>query len=162
MRGTIIVLIIVTLLASLILGCASIISGTRQDVMITSSPDLATLNIKNMNGVIVYQGQTPATVNLERNNSYIVTVSLPGYKDSQVSINRGFNFVFLGNLICGGVLGMIIDAVDGAIYNLEPSILSVTLVTASIKGKDDEKYAVLQYKNEKGEVQTAATPLIKK
>jgi hypothetical protein len=162
MRGTILLVIIVALLTSLILGCASIISGTKQDVLITSSPDQATLNIKNMNGMMVFQGKTPATVNLERNNSYIVTVSLPGYKDSQVSINRDFNFVFLGNLICGGLLGMIIDAVDGAMYQLEPNILSVTLVTASIKGNADEKYAVLQYKNDKGEVQTAATPLIKK
>ncbi len=143
-----------------VVGCASIFTGTSQKVNIFSTPDNANVVIKDLNGTVVFQGLTPSEARLSRSSQYVVTVSLPGYQDAVTSINHNFNPVFLGNLICGGLLGMIIDFADGAVYDLTPNTLNIMLVTASVEGQADQKYAVLQIKDDQGVVHRAVTPLI--
>jgi len=161
MKRLAIVFIIAVLLLFFLAGCATIANGTDQNVSITSTPSEAEITVKNAGGIEVFTGKTPAQVKLARSSSYVVTVKLDGFKESQVMINKSFNTVFLGNLICGGVIGMIIDGTNGAMWKLEPEVINVSLVTASIKGKEDEIYAVIQYMDDKGEVHKAASLLVR-
>ncbi|MBN2105389.1 PEGA domain-containing protein [bacterium] len=154
-------LIIAILTVSLVLmNCASIIHGTQQDVIISSSPQAADVSITNDGGATVFTGKTPTTATLQRKSAYTVKINLDGYQESMVQINKEFDPTYLGNLICGGVLGLIIDAANGAMYKLEPGEINVSLVTASIGENTKEIYAVLKAVDFDGELRTIVIPLI--
>lgn len=111
--------------------CATIISGTSQSISITSAPLQATVEIKESpGGKTVFEGKTPATCKLPRNKAYDVYISMPGYREERVHITQSFNPVFLGNLILGGLPGMIVDLITGAVNELKPATINVTLQQA--------------------------------
>jgi len=111
-------------------GCATIIKGTSQDVSVSSTPAGASVLIRSNAGADVFQGTTPASAKLAKKREYTVTVSNPGYEDVRVAITQSFEGWFIGNLLCGGIIGGVIDAVDGAMWNLEPNMINVTLRAA--------------------------------
>ena len=121
-------------------GCASIVSGTKQNVKITSNPDAANVKVEQLSGTnnfVAWQGKTPASVKLSRNESYIVTVSSDGFKSEQIPVSgSGMNGWIWGNIFVGGLFGVIIDSVDGAAKALEPNAIDVKLVSSQA-GKDE-------------------------
>ena len=143
------------------MGCASIVHGTKQPVSINSTPTQADFEVKTEGGTIVFQGKTPATATLERKNSYDVTINLAGYQEARIHISKEFDPLFLGNLLCGGVIGMIVDASNGAMNKLTPESINVTLVTASIENGAKEVYAVCRIIDDEGQLKTMVIPLIK-
>lgn len=116
--------------AFVITGCATIFTGTQQDILVTSSPASAKVSIKANNGMEVFNGTTPATVKLPKKREYAVTISMDGYQSVTLPISQSFQALYLGNIICGGLIGLVIDAVNGAMWTLEPSMVSVSLTTA--------------------------------
>jgi len=157
-----------TIVATLLLGlivllssCASIIHGTRQEVTINSTPPEGDVVVKKEGGVEVFQGRTPATCTLERKYAYDVTINLAGYQEAKVHISKEFDPIYLGNLICGGIIGLVVDAVNGAMYKLVPETISVTLVQASINNGESEVYVVCRIVDDEGQLRTLAFPLIK-
>ena len=144
-----------------LVGCATIFKGSSQEVGINSNPAKATVKVKSLAGVEVFSGTTPVTVKLPKKKEYIVTIGLEGYKESTVQLTQTMEGWFWGNLICGGVLGMVIDFVSGAMWNLEPEQVSVSLVTASLDGVDMRTYAVFMALDEEGQLRSLAVPLIR-
>lgn len=142
------------------LNCASIIHGTKQRVSISSTPNQAKVEITTSGGVPVFAGNTPASVPLKRKQEYKVNISLDGYKTQTVMIDKEFDSWTIGNLLCGGILGIIIDATNGAMYKLEPEMIQVELIQASVDGRDTEIYAVFRAMNSEGELQTLVVPMI--
>jgi len=162
------VIIRLTIMASLLLGlvvllsnCASIIHGTRQEVSINSVPTEGDLVVQKEGGLVVFQGKTPATCTLERKYTYDVTINLAGYQEAKVHISKEFDAIYLGNIICGGVIGLIVDAANGAMYKLVPETIQVTLVQASIDNGESEVYVVCRIVDDEGQLRTLAFPLIK-
>ncbi|OGP10042.1 MAG: hypothetical protein A2048_10345 [Deltaproteobacteria bacterium GWA2_45_12] len=98
-------------------SCATIISGTRQKVGISSDPVGASVTIDNQN-----QGRTPLIVRLDRDDNHIVKIDLHGYQPYQTTLNKKLNGWLFGNILFGGVgvIGIIIDVVDGSMYRLKP------------------------------------------
>ena len=108
-------------------GCASIAHGRYQQVPINSNPSGANVTMNCGNGVQP-AGVTPATVNLKRNaDPCIVTVSKEGYADSAVTFAKNTSGWIWGNLFFGGLIGLIVDGADGAMYNRVPDNVQVTL-----------------------------------
>jgi len=74
---------------------------------------------------------TPCTFRMERKNSFSVTITKPGYKTYQgevVSAVAGAGgAAFAGNVLVGGLIGAGVDASDGAMDNLKPDPMLVTL-----------------------------------
>jgi len=140
-------------------GCATIISGTKQSIGVNSSPTNAEVVIMTKGGIKVFSGRTPASAPLQRMNEYMVTVSMSGYQDQTIWITHSFNGWVIGNLICGGVLGLVVDAVSGSIWNLEPDSIIVTLVVAMRDGRPTH-YAVLGMLDDQGQLRTLAVPMI--
>lgn len=106
-------------------GCATIIHGTKQDISVNSSPHGAKVLI---NGVPV--ATTPARVKLPRSERSVnILIEKEGYKSQGIVISRGLSGWFWGNFLflSGFWIGMIIDAVDGAMFKLEPSEINVVL-----------------------------------
>lgn len=157
-----IAIILVAVASTILVGCASIVHGTKQAVSINSTPAQAKVVIKTMGGVEVFSGVTPATATIPRKNEYNVSISLPGYKDQQVYVsNSSIDGWFWGNLACGGVLGLIIDASNGAMKKLEPDTIAVTLATASLEEDTTELYVVFQAFDADGQLRSLAVPMIK-
>jgi hypothetical protein len=129
-------------------GCASIISGTHQDVTITSQPVAANVTVEQLlttNNVVAWQGQTPANVKLSRNGSYLVTVSMPGYKNAEFPVsNSGMNGWIFGNILIGGLVGIIVDSASGAAKSLEPGTINVNLVSVGDPGDATNSVATPQ------------------
>jgi uncharacterized protein YceK len=153
--------IILLLTVALVLaGCATIFKGTDQEIKINSTPSQAKLVIKTSGGVVTWEGATPATVKLARKNEYIVTVSLQGYKDRDVNITHAsIEGWFWGNLLCGGVIGIIVDATNGAMHRLGPDDISVALTTAQLDDGRTVIYAVFHAMDSSGQLRSLAVPL---
>jgi len=152
-------IIIVLALAVLAAGCATIISGTKQNVTVTSEPSGAQVDVKTTGGVPMFTGATPAYFQLKRSYEYQITVKMEGYRDQELFINHDFNAWVVGNLICGGLLGLIVDAVDGAMWNLSPDMIHVELVRSVSSGRISY-YAVVGAIDDQGRLRTIALPMI--
>lgn len=70
----------------LLSSCATIISGSRQTVKISSEPSSATVYINE-----VEIGKTPIERSLKRNQEYNLVIKLDGYQQYETLISKEFN-----------------------------------------------------------------------
>jgi len=85
-------IIFIALVTLVISGCASIMSGSKQNVKITSDPSVADVKIEQLlmvTNAIEWEGKTPANIKLWRKGSFLVTISLPGYQKTEIPISGG-------------------------------------------------------------------------
>ncbi|TRX29713.1 PEGA domain-containing protein [Flavobacterium franklandianum] len=106
----------------LLSSCATIISGSKQNVKFASNPSSATIFIDE-----VEVGKTPFELRLARNSEHDVQIKLDGYQTYQTSLTKKFNAWYLGNILIGGIIGLIVDPITGAIYNLSPNEINAKL-----------------------------------
>ncbi|MCB0416823.1 MAG: PEGA domain-containing protein [Bdellovibrionaceae bacterium] len=100
-------------------GCASLISGTSQDLAFDSVPAGASVQVAGKSCT------TPCKLNLEKGQAYQVTFSKKGYKTQQLSTAKQFDGVAILNML--GLVGWVIDLSTGAVSKIEPSALTATL-----------------------------------
>lgn len=117
-----------------IASCATIVSKSSYPVAIDTRPEGANVSITDKKGKEVYKGQTPSTVVLKSGAGffskaeYQVKLSAPGYAEQVIPVNYKLNGWYFGNLLIGGVLGMlIIDPATGAMWKLETPPINITL-----------------------------------
>ena len=118
----------------LLSSCATIVSGSKQNVRFESNPSSATIFIDE-----VEVGKTPFEIKLARNSEHDVQIKLDGYQTYNTSLTKKFNAWYLGNILIGGIIGLIVDPITGAIYNLTPSEINAqlnkgTVLNSSKKG----------------------------
>lgn len=153
-------MILLLLIVSLT-GCATIMNSSKQEMTLSSSPSQASFTVKNAMGMNVFSGNTPSIFKLERKSKYVITMNLKGYRPAEIYIDKKFNMWFCGNLICGGLLGMVIDAVSGAMYKLEPNTIHIELVNAKLASSNiNQMYAQIHVMDDEGQVRKAFIPLI--
>nr|WP_288933336.1 PEGA domain-containing protein [uncultured Allomuricauda sp.] len=114
---------ILTLIMS---SCASIVHGPTQTVDFNSQPSGATITIDGKEF-----GKTPQSIELRRKGrekgnrtrkqQYYVKIALDGYYPYELKLKREMDGWFLGNLLFGGLIGIIVDASNGAMYKLSPN-----------------------------------------
>src|SRR5690606_31669 len=107
-------------------SCATIFTKSSYPLSINSSPNNAKVSITDKKGKEIYLGTTPATVKLKAGAGffskaeYQVKFSSPGYEERIVPIIFKLDGWYFGNLLVGGVLGMlIIDPATGAMWKME-------------------------------------------
>ncbi len=119
--------VFVTLAVSSVLlsGCASIISSSDWPVAIASTPDAASFTVTNKNGTKIHSGTTPQTVTLKsgagffESEKYTLHFIKDGFQEKTASLDTNMNGWYFGNLLFGGIIGMlIIDPATGAMYKL--------------------------------------------
>lgn len=137
--------IAVLLLCSTLASCATIIHGTDQEIGITSNPSNAYIWVDRN-----YVGNTPITVKLSRKDQHVVTINLPGYQTYEIHLSRELSGWTFGNIIFGGVIGVAVDAVSGALYRLTPEQVHVEMFAhcKSTNGEDSYIAVVLEPKAE--------------
>ena len=126
LAGIIIVIVIVS--------CATIIHGTRQEISVNSMPSGAKVIVRG-----VHMATTPAVIELKRNQSNIVLrFEKEGYEPVEIALRRSVDGWIAGNIIFGGLIGLAIDFLDGAAYKLSPSEVSAALAEAKKQGMNLE------------------------
>ena len=142
-------LMLLALIGVPLAGCATIVGGgTSQSVSIASQPAGATFVIKASSGIQFASGASPQTVTLPRKHEYQIEFSAPGYQKQTMTLTQGINGWFWVNILFGGVVGMVIDGVDGAMHKLEPAVVNISLQ----RGPGDSLFGVVQELDAKGHV----------
>lgn len=115
-------------------SCASIVSKSTYPLTINSTPNNASISITDSKGQEIFLGNTPAVVKLKAGSGffsraeYQVKFSSPGYEDRVVPVLFKLDGWYFGNIILGGVIGMlIVDPATGAMWKLETEFLNETL-----------------------------------
>lgn len=122
-----------SLLFVLLTGCATIITGSTDNVIINSNPSGVPFTIQNKQGVIVTSGVTPTTVILKKGDGYFdsqiyrVNYSLLGYYPQTTVLGSTLNPWYFGNLLFGGIIigGVIVDPLTGAMWHLPKETNSI-------------------------------------
>lgn len=123
---TIAALLIITL--SGIPGCATIVHlGGSEELNVTSEPSGAKVVVDGME-----RGITPVAVDVERKKPHKILVSKDGYQESQLSVDSSLSWWIAGNIVFGGLVGLLVDVLSGGGYTIDPDKLAVTLQSSSI------------------------------
>jgi len=128
-----------TVLAVMIISCASIVSKSNWPQTVNSNPWGADITITNRGGFEVYKGITPATLKLRssanffKKESYKIKFQLNGFGSKIVPLECSVNGWYFGNILIGGLIGMlIVDPATGAMYRLDSDYINETLSTATV------------------------------
>lgn len=138
-----IVLLVAALAVFMTASCGTIFFGTKIDVALRSTP-ACTVTV---DGGASYQ--TPTVVKVKRGDSHTFKFEKEGYKSQTIQVD---NKVLVGTLIADifltGLIGVVVDLVDGAMYTMEQKQIEATLQEEGVAltvpdTTEDEVYVVL-------------------
>lgn len=108
-------------------ACATITRGTSEAWTVQTEPSGAA--VRTTAGFAC--DATPCTFKMPRKAEFQVTITKPGYKtvNTQVihQVSAGGGAGMAGNVILGGIIGAGVDIASGAMMELKPNPLVVTL-----------------------------------
>lgn len=116
-------------IASQLIGCASIVSGSHQRISVTTLPvQGAQCSLENNKGKWRIT-HTPGSANIHRSeNNLTVICEKKGYSTVTSQFKSEINKAAYGNLLLGGIVGGAIDKNNGAAFeypaNIEISLKS--------------------------------------
>ena len=116
-------LLVVMTAALLLTSCATILTGSQSTVKFNSEPD---------NVTVAVEGQscsTPCALSLKKGSEYLVRFTKNGHRTQTIVLSKGFNVVALLNMF--GLIGWVVDFATGALWNVQPETVFVTLPRAS-------------------------------
>lgn len=114
-------------------ACATIMTGTTQDLAVETDPAGAACKVERQGATVGMIKSTPGKTNIPKHRDNIeVACNLPGYETSKEVLASSFTGATFGNIIAGGFVGVVIDASSGAnnkypdkvIMTLTPSIFA--------------------------------------
>lgn len=115
-------------------ACASIVSCSKWPVRVTSTPPGILVTITDAKGARVYDGITPANVELSsaqgyfKRQKYEVTFDMNGFKRT-VPLECKVNGWYWGNILIGGAIGMlIVDPATGAMYKFRRDYINERMI----------------------------------
>ena len=138
--------LLLTLTAVTVAACATVLEGTTQEITVTTLPEGASCVLERHGEVLATVLSTPATVEVKKDNAPIKLVcSEPHHLDASRVVLAGFDSYSAGNLLFGGMVGVVIDASTGAV-NQYPSEISVMLPPATFAdaGERDAFFDILK------------------
>lgn len=103
-------------------SCCTIILGTHQEIAVSSQPASATIKVDGFE-----MATTPAVVRLQRKKSHTMELSKDGYESYSVAFARTVSPWIFGNILLGGVIGLVIDLIAGTIHEFNPESVHATL-----------------------------------
>jgi len=137
------VLLVGVVCAFLTASCGTIFHGTKVDVSLRSTPECKVT----VDGGASYQ--TPTVVKVKRGDSHTFKFEKEGYEPVTIQVDNG---ILVGTLIADifltGLIGVVVDLVDGAMYTLDQKEINATLQKEGVSlnvpdTTGDEAYIVL-------------------
>lgn len=117
-------------------GCASIVSDSKYPVSIQSDAPETMVVIKNRRGQQVHRGVAPLQVTLNAGNGffskakYSIDFEKEGYVSSRQSLDASLDGWYIGNIIFGGLIGiLLVDPATGAMWKLPESTTGNLVMT---------------------------------
>ena len=108
-------------------GCATVTRGPNDTLVVESVPSGAEVRLSTGQS-----GRTPTSFKIPRRTSFTVNIQKDGYEPASVNVNpqvAGAGVVGVaGNVLIGGLIGVGVDAATGAMNDLQPNPVRVTLV----------------------------------
>ncbi|MGH7585120.1 MAG: PEGA domain-containing protein [Gemmatimonadales bacterium] len=130
-RGTFFASLMLT--GILVAGCATIINGTSQEVSVASTPVGARVTLDGQ-----AFGVTPVVTKLKRKTTHTLRLELEGFQPHELTFSQGVSGWVAGNILFGGLIGLVVDAVTGSMYKLKPdqvqAVLAAPVTTVSADG----------------------------
>lgn len=140
------------LLGIAVSGCATITRGSKDFFEIESEPTGATVALSNGLNCI-----TPCGMELPRKHAFTASFTLEGYKPLDVEVvpkqAAAGTAGMAGNVLIGGLIGIVTDSTTGAMKDLHPNPLIVTLAIA----ESDEVSAVVWAEDDSEDEEAAET-----
>lgn len=103
-------------------GCATIMQGSEQGVAFSSNPSGAFVTV---NGRAL--GTTPLLTDLKRRDTHMVRITMDGYQPYEMAMTRSLSGWVFGNIVFGGIPGLIVDLATGSLYKLSPEQVAANL-----------------------------------
>ncbi|MEL7238224.1 MAG: PEGA domain-containing protein [Planctomycetota bacterium] len=108
-------------LSSCLGGCATIVSGgATRPVKIKTTPVGAQVYVND-----AFEGKTPLVLNLDRASNHRLRIEQEGYPPYERVVSPGFNGWFLGNILIGGIIGVAVDLISGAVQTPTPGSINL-------------------------------------
>ena len=115
--------IVMAIALAAVSGCATIVKGTTQQVSVTTDPAGAMCRFDRKGSMVGVVNPTPGTVSVSKGwGDLDVTCSKDGHEDATALMTASFQAMTLGNVLLGGIIGIIIDASSGAMVEYPTSI----------------------------------------
>lgn len=120
--------LLMKILAFSLSGCATIVSGGRNQVTVDNSGGATYFSVLDHNNHVVDSGVTPKQVTLRTKQTWLKPakyhVVYAGQEGTtQHDLNARLNWWTAGNIVIGGVPGLVIDAATGAVWKLQPKVV---------------------------------------
>lgn len=104
-------------------ACATLVSGTDQTVTVATNPAGATCMLDRMGARVGAISATPGSVRVDKSrNDLAVTCSKEGYQTATTMHSSTFNGATFGNIIAGGLVGVVVDAASGANFTYPANV----------------------------------------
>jgi hypothetical protein len=118
-------------LAGFAAACSTIVEGTDQTVTVTSEPEGAVCELTREGLSVGAINPTPGSIEVDRSSDDItVKCDKDGYLTSIGELPSEFEGMTLGNVIFGGIIGVIVDVSTGASSEY-PESINVVMIPAS-------------------------------
>ena len=115
---------VLLLVSALLSGCASIVCPSSYPVSLSSNVKNAKVTVYNR-GEEVMVATEPTEIRLSPKGGYFVPADYrlvfekDGYRSDEVKVEANFNWWYLGNILFGGLMGMlIVDPATGAMWKI--------------------------------------------
>lgn len=109
-------------------GCATVTTGGFQTISITTVPEGADCRFSRGGAVFARVNPTPGSILVGKESSGIsVVCTKNGYEDMAGTTASEFQPMTFGNIILGGLIGVVVDASSGAMMKY-PEAVTFTLV----------------------------------
>jgi hypothetical protein len=120
-----IALSVIGVMSALAVACGTIIHGSSQEVGISSQPTGASVTVDKQP-----LGTTPVVAHLRRKDNHEIVVTMTGYQPFALATTRSVSGWVWGNIVFGGLIGLAVDAISGALYKVQPEQVSAQLSKA--------------------------------
>ncbi|MBI5574395.1 MAG: PEGA domain-containing protein [Elusimicrobia bacterium] len=114
--------IVVLVVSSFLLGCATIFKGGKQKIGFSSDPDGAKVYVNGQN-----MGKTPFELQLKVDKSYNVEFRKEGYESRTVALTNSIGAGWIILDVVFGLYPIIIDAATGNWYSLDQDHVNAAL-----------------------------------
>jgi hypothetical protein len=108
-------------------ACGTVTRGTNEDVTFNSNPPGA--KVQTSTGLVCQA--TPCTFPISRKQEFVATFDLPGHHSQQIPVTTGVSgggaAGMAGNVLIGGVVGIVVDASTGATLDHSPNPVFATM-----------------------------------